>query len=119
MHEQRVREKTAEHKLKAARAMEKALEPKERYCHILNKKVLTLNEYGDYKSRFNKGEPGTIYCENIIPCYQQNIKCRYSGISPLFPDPFLPELTPEEIQALILKGREASAAGDPGDGCLD
>jgi len=101
MHEQKVKVKRLAQKAQAAKAMEKALEPKERFCRILKKKVLTLTEYGDYKSRFNKGEPGTIYCENIIPCYQKNIECRYSGISPLFPDPFFPELTPEEIEQLL------------------
>jgi hypothetical protein len=67
---------------------QKALEAEVRYCRILKKKVTVLKEYLDYKHRSCKGEAGTIYCENIIDCYQNNIKCKYSGISPLYPDPF-------------------------------
>lgn len=78
---------------KAAEAQElrqKALEPQERYCYIKKKKVNILIEYLDYKGPFDKGPEGAIYCENIVECYQQNVRCRYSGISPLFDDPFLP-----------------------------
>ncbi|MBI2251784.1 MAG: hypothetical protein HYU63_03370 [Armatimonadetes bacterium] len=67
----------------------KALEPHEAFCKILNKKVTILKEYLDYKDRLHKGEEGTIYCENIIDCYHNNVKCKYSGISPLYPDPFI------------------------------
>ena len=49
-----------------------------------------LVEYPDYKGPHHKGPEGAIYCENILPCYQADRRCRYSGISPLFPDPFLP-----------------------------
>ena len=34
---------------------------------------------------------GEIYCENIIECYRKGIKCRHSGISQLYPDPFVPQ----------------------------
>ncbi|MCL5037041.1 MAG: hypothetical protein M1269_08000 [Chloroflexi bacterium] len=73
---------------KARRQMQKALEPQERFCNILKKKVTVLMEYPDYKGRHWKGDVGAIYCENIIDCYQKNVKCKYSGISPLYPDPF-------------------------------
>lgn len=78
---------------KAAEAQElrqKALEPQERHCYIQKKKVNILVEYLDYKDPRDKGPEGAIYCENILECYQQGVRCRYSGISPLFDDPFLP-----------------------------
>ena len=68
----------------------KALEPKYMFCTILERKVTVLQEYSDYKNRNNKGAPSTYYCENIIPCYGNGKKCRYSGISPLYPDPLVP-----------------------------
>jgi hypothetical protein len=80
-------------KAKAAEAQElrqKALEPQERYCYIQKKKVNILVEYMDYKGPYDKGPEGAIYCENILECYQANVRCRYSGISPLFDDPFVP-----------------------------
>ena len=67
---------------------QKALEPHSRRCKILHKQVSILVEYPDYKNPHVKGPEGAIYCENIIQCYQNNIRCRYSGISPLYPDPF-------------------------------
>lgn len=67
---------------------QKALEPRQRHCRILDKKVNILVEYCDYMSPRHKGEEGTIYCENILQCYQNDVRCRYSGISPLYPDPF-------------------------------
>ena len=75
----------------AAALKQKALEPHERHCNILDKKVGILIEYPDYKGPHFKGPEGAIYCENIVECYQNNVKCRYSGISPLYPDPFSPE----------------------------
>lgn len=78
---------------KAAEAQElrtKALEPQERHCYIQKKKVNILVEYLDYKDPYDKGPEGAIFCENIVECYQKNVRCRYSGISPLFDDPFLP-----------------------------
>lgn len=77
----------------------KALEPHERFCTLLKKKVTILAEYEDYKNYRNKGEVGTIYCSNIIPCYHDEMKCKYSGLSPLYPDPLEPlELHQEELQ---------------------
>ena len=78
---------------------QKALEPNGRHCNILKKKVTVLIEYPDYKNPHYKGPEGAIYCENIIECYQNNVKCRYSGISPLYPDPFIGGEEPEEDQA--------------------
>lgn len=77
---------------------QKALEPHCRYCYIQKKDVNILVEYSDYRNPQQKGDEGAIYCENIVECYQANVKCRYSGLSPLYPDPFLPreeEPTPE------------------------
>lgn len=69
----------------------KALEPQERHCRILDKKVNILVEYDDYRSPVLKGEGATIYCEHILECYRNNVRCKYSGISPLFIDPFSQE----------------------------
>lgn len=66
----------------------KALEPKELFCKIKKRNVSVLIEYIDYKGPTCKGAEGAIYCENIIECYQNDVRCRYSGISPLYPDPF-------------------------------
>jgi hypothetical protein len=66
----------------------KALEPHQRYCRFVDKKVSVLVEYVDYKTPFNKGEEGTLYCGNMLECYHKQVCCRYSGISPLYPDPF-------------------------------
>ncbi len=83
---------------KAAELRQKALEPQKRRCYILNKDVTVLVEYPDYRDARRKGAEGAIYCENIIECYHNNVECRYSGISPLYPDPFVPrdEVIPEE-----------------------
>ncbi len=80
----------------AQQLKQKALEPQQRHCYIMKKQVNILVEYPDYKGPHFKGEEGAIYCENILECYQKNIRCRYSGISPLFPDPFYPRETDEE-----------------------
>ena len=69
---------------------QKALAPQVKHCYILDRDVTVLVEYPDYRGPHNKGSEGAIYCENIVPCYQEDRRCRYSGISPLFPDPFLP-----------------------------
>lgn len=69
---------------------QKAMEPHIRHCYIQKTDVNILIEYSDYKHPQNKGPEGAIYCENIIYCYQNNVKCRYSGISPSYPDPFIP-----------------------------
>lgn len=94
---------------KAAEAQElrtKALEPQERYCYIQKKKVNILVEYLDYKDPHDKGPEGAIYCENIVECYQKNVRCRYSGISPLFDDPFIPRGDEDE-------GDETDSASEP------
>ena len=74
---------------------QKALEPQVKRCYLLHVDVSVLVEYPDYKGPHHKGREGAIYCENIVPCYQANRECRYSGISPLYPDPFLPRERPE------------------------
>jgi hypothetical protein len=68
----------------------KALEPQEKFCALIRKRVCILVEYQDYKSTNYKGEMGTIYCENIIDCYHKNMRCCYSGISPSYPNPLVP-----------------------------
>jgi hypothetical protein len=79
---------------------QKALEPQVKHCYLLDIDVTVLVEYPDYKGPHHKGPEGAIYCENIVPCYQADRRCRYSGISPLFPDPFLPrEPNPSEGEA--------------------
>lgn len=82
----------------AQQLKQKALEPQQRQCHIRKMKVNILVEYPDYKGPHYKGPEGAIYCENILDCYQKNIRCRYSGISPLFPDPFIPR-DEEDLQS--------------------
>lgn len=82
----------------AQQLKQKALEPQQRQCFIMKKKVNILVEYPDYKGPHFKGPEGAIYCENILECYQKDIKCRYSGISPLFEDPFLPR-DEEDLQS--------------------
>lgn len=72
----------------------RALEPQKMYCNIIAKEVSVLLEYPDYKNRNNKGSIGTVYCENIVDCYHTGKRCKYSGISPSYPDPLTPiELT--------------------------
>ncbi|MBQ7567840.1 hypothetical protein IJT17_03455 [bacterium] len=66
-----------------------AQEPAERYCYIKEKKVQILIIYPEYRNPYDKGKPGDICCANIIECYSEHVKCRYSGISPLYPDPFV------------------------------
>ena len=77
---------------------QKALEQHNRYCCIKQKFVSVLIEFPDYKNPNVKGPEGAVYCENILPCYQENVQCRYSGISPLYPDPLRPD-KPEEEKA--------------------
>ena len=101
---------------------QKALQPEERFCRIQKCRVTVLVEYVDYVSHWNKGPEGELYCENIIGCYQENIPCRYSGISPLYPDPF--EGVPRDVreaERLFGAGQQPSedtgapAADEPGD----
>ena len=91
---------------------QKALEPHVRECQILKQKVTILIEYPDYRGPHFKGPEGTIYCENIINCYQNNVKCRYSGISPLYPDPFVPRDEPREEESAEHSGEESSQEED-------
>ena len=72
----------------AAKERRVTQEPEERYCTIKEKKVQVIIIYPDYHNAYDKGKPGDICCSNIIECYNENVKCRYSGISPLYPDPF-------------------------------
>lgn len=76
--------------LEARHAQTKAMEPQVRHCHILDIDVHVLVEYPYYKNPNVKGPEGEIYCENIMKCFQNREECRWSGISPSYPDPFLP-----------------------------
>ena len=71
-----------------------AIEPARRYCYILNKEITVCINYPDYIDSRRKGHEGEIYCENIIECYRKGVKCRHSGISQLYPDPFVPQHNP-------------------------
>lgn len=82
-------------KMSAVKLKQKALEPCKMFCKILGKDVTILKEYSDYKGHWDKGEQGDMYCENIIECYHNNVKCKYSGISPLYPDPFCENIEPK------------------------
>ena len=66
----------------------KALEPKRLHCKILDIDVNVLIEYWDYQDSYNRGYRAETYCENMTFCYYNNVKCKYSGICSLFPDPF-------------------------------
>lgn len=66
----------------------RALEAKELICKILQKKVTVMIEYLDYKSIYDYSQTSELFCSNMLECYQNNIKCKYSGISKFFPDPF-------------------------------
>jgi len=59
--------------------------------------VCVLLEYQDYKNFRYKGDQDTLYCENIIDCYHNRRPCRYSGISPSYPDPLIPIELAEEL----------------------
>ncbi len=100
-------------KAKAAVAQQlkqKALEPQQRQCFIMKKQVNILVEYPDYKGPHFKGPEGAIYCENILECYQKDIRCRYSGISPLFRDPFLRQEEDEATDELEVADEEGSSS---------
>ncbi len=70
---------------------QKAMDPQIRHCFILDKDVHILIEYPDYKNKNVKGPEGEIFCSNILECFHNNVKCRWSGISPSYPDPFRPD----------------------------
>lgn len=92
---------------------QKALEPHARYCCLKKCKVSVLIEFPDYKNPYNKGPEGAIYCENIVPCYQEGAQCRYSGISPLYPDPLRPLDSPEALEGLA--SNDPSEQDSPSD----
>ena len=102
-------------KLEAQQLKQKALEPHVRRCHITKRDVSILIEYDDYKGPHNKGPEGSIFCEHILECYQKDVRCKYSGISPLFDDPFLKRLEDEEAeedQDELLDSQEESSDED-------
>lgn len=103
----------------AQQVRRKALQPEERFCRFLRKPVTILVEYPDYHAPFRKGVEGEIYCSMIIECYQKNMECRYSGITPLYPDPF--EGVPRDVrEAAALFGPPDDEEGDAGaEGLLD
>lgn len=111
-----MREVPVPRKAKEAQAQQlrqKALEPQQRYCFITKRDVNILVEYPDYKGPHFKGPEGEIFCEHILECYQNNVRCRWSGISPLFPDPFVPqqgESSPED------EPEDDQLDDDPSDG---
>ena len=76
-----------------------AIEPARRYCRILDKEVTVCINYPDYIDSRRKGPEGEIYCENIIECYRKGVKCRHSGISQLYPDPFAPQTEENEANS--------------------
>lgn len=76
--------------LNAMHHRSRALEPKSMYCSLTKRRTSVLFEYPEYRNRNNKGPVGTVYCENIIECYHNMQRCRYSGISALYPDPLVP-----------------------------
>ncbi len=79
----------------------KALEPKRLHCKILDIDVNVLIEYWDYQDSYSKGYRVETYCENMTFCYYNNIKCRYSGISSLYPDPFDRNFNDEFYKAFV------------------
>ncbi len=81
--------KAKAHQGKKVMHRQHAREVQERFCNIKKKTVTVLVDYPDYIDAYNKGIPGDIYCSNLVECYSQHEKCRYSGISPLYPDPFI------------------------------
>ncbi|NDD29075.1 MAG: hypothetical protein EB084_12495 [Proteobacteria bacterium] len=96
------------------RVRRKALQPEERFCRLLRRAVTILVEYSDYQAPYNKGPEGEIYCGNLIECYQKGMECRYSGISPLYPDPF--EGVPRDVrEAKAMFGVSDETAEDEAD----
>lgn len=92
---------------------QKALMPQVKRCYILDLDVTVLVEYPDYRGPHHKGEEGAIYCENIVPCYQANRNCRYSGISPLFADPFMPRERPESVESEVSEDEDPPEEHEP------
>lgn len=84
----------------------RAIEPMTRFCHILQKEVTVLVDYPDYVSVRNKGKEADIYCEEIVECYRGNVRCRYSGISPSYTDPFVESAETAEEHAHVMASRQ-------------
>ncbi|MGM9992967.1 MAG: hypothetical protein ACI376_09050 [Candidatus Bruticola sp.] len=72
-------------------AHQRAMEPTRRYCYITKREVTVCIDYPQYVNFRCKGPEGEVYCEHIVECYRKGVKCRHSGISQLYPDPFTPE----------------------------
>ncbi len=87
--------KKAAQKAKARQASK----PEVRFCNIKQKKVTVLVNYPEYVDSRHKGRVGDVYCECILECYRDSVQCRYSGITPLYPDPFSPATRPETKEA--------------------
>lgn len=68
--------------------MRRALERMKRYCYITEREVTVCVEYPHYRSFYSKGPEGDVFCEYLRECYEEGKKCRYSGISACYPDPF-------------------------------
>ena len=68
--------------------MRRALEIMKKYCYITEREVTVCVDYPQYRSSYSKGPAGDIFCEYLRECYEEGKKCRYSGISASFPDPF-------------------------------
>ncbi len=66
----------------------KAIQPREMFCKILQKPVVMVIEYLDYKGSPYWHSNYQAFCSNMVFCYNNNIKCKYSGISAFYPDPF-------------------------------
>ncbi len=105
----------------------KALEPKEVFCKILNKKITIVVEHIDYRGTYTKSNIGEIFCSNMLECYYENIKCKYSGISKFYPDPLEKNFNdefyenyvgPEEFKR-ILKLREKYTKNNLSESDLD
>lgn len=68
--------------------MRRALERMRKYCYITEREVTVCVEYPQYRNVYSKGPEGNTYCEHLLECYEKREKCRYSGISAYYPDPF-------------------------------
>ena len=88
----------------------RALEPATRYCYITKRQVTVCIDYPEYIDSRRKGPQGDIYCEHIVECYRRQVRCCYSGISPLFPNPFVP---PDSEEPQPLEGEELGPEAPP------
>ncbi|MBQ7503339.1 hypothetical protein IJT93_11655 [bacterium] len=69
--------------------MRRALERAKKYCYITEREVTVCVEYPQYRGLYSRGPAGDTYCEHLVECYERKEKCRYSGISAYYPDPFV------------------------------